>query len=188
MVNLSLDAISKIERGERGLREIYVERFCKVFGVTPSELYGGGGDIGLPFDMESLRKIPAYNDMKIAAGQGKELHAYLDHTDFVYFKTNRKNVRAIKIEERSYSMNRVALPGQYIVVDFDVTDPDECDGKYVVAFYEGENTFKKFCRKPDRLIPCSDMTDYNPITITEHNDFRIVGKVIGVVGDQKEFE
>lgn len=143
---------------------------------------------GSTYQSDDLKKVPAYNDIQIAAGPARELHAYSEHTDFVYFKTKKKNVRAIKVADRSYSMNRVALPGQYIIVDFDDNNPEDLDGKFVVACHNGDCTFKRFRKEPLRLEPYSDQAGYDTTFIREYDDFRIVGRVIGVVSDDREFD
>ncbi|MGB1540010.1 MAG: LexA family protein, partial [Rickettsiales bacterium] len=111
------------------------------------------------------------------------LHEPGKEPEFVYYKTDRPGVFALKVKGRSYSMSRVAVPGQYIVVDPSQTDPVALDGKFIVAQYNGEYIFKRWRRNPDRLECYSDDPDYETIFLPQYNDLRIIGQVIGVISD-----
>ena len=53
-------------------------------------------------------------------------------------------------------------------------------GEIVVALIEGEATVKTFRKTGNRVVLEPANPKYEPIVVTEDQDFRVIGKVVGV--------
>lgn len=166
--------LAKIRRGERRLNEDTMESLANALGVEPYELL-------VPKELV-MGKIPVWEGV-VPAGAPECLEEPTNIEKYVHGQVRNSQCFAKRIKEGSYSMNRVALPGQFILVDPTMTDADALSGKCVLAYYNGECTFKRFHKEPLRLAPESTNTDYDTIFIPEHSDFRIVGWVYGTAGE-----
>lgn len=102
------------------------------------------------------------------------------------FVPNKKSVFALKAEGNS--LNRADIKGEsvesgdYVIVDSENTTPH--DGDYIVSVIDGMANLKKYRVDNDhsRIVLLSESTqDYPPIFIHENDDFKINGKVVGVV-------
>lgn len=140
------------------------------------------------YSQDEMREVPAFDSIRMVAGNAQFMQEPGRVEKTIQYRTKRPNLVAIPIEDNSYSMNRVAVPGQYIIIDLDAIDPDELDGKLIIACIDGACTFKRWKRNPDRLEPESTHHDYDVTFIREYENFRIIGKVIDVVGNKRVFE
>ncbi len=104
---------------------------------------------------------------------------------------NKKSVFALRAEGNSLNKANIAgkniESGDFVIVDSGNTLPHNND--YVVSVIDGMANIKKYRLDKDysRIALLSESTqDYSPIFIHESDDFRISGKVVGVVKNMKE--
>lgn len=99
---------------------------------------------------------------------------------------NKKSVFAIKADGNS--LNRANIKGKniengdYVIVDSESISP--YDGDYIVSIIDGMANIKKYRldKKNNRIALLSESTqEYTPIFIHQSDDFRISGKVVGVI-------
>lgn len=186
---LSMLALSKLANVKYDIiRDMFRGKTKMTNAESMEKINSALGLLGEPYHIETEQLIPAYESIAVAAGAPQILSEPARPELAIAYRTRKQNVRAIKVEPDSYSMNRHAIPGQYLIVDFDQTDMDELDGKLVIACVEGACTFKRWKRNPDTLIPESTYPDYHTISVNRHDQFRIIGRVIDVVADRKDFE
>lgn len=74
-------------------------------------------------------------------------------------------------------LNAHILPGDKVIVQ---QTTHASPGEIVVALIEGEATVKTFRKTSSKVILEPANPKYSPIVITEGQDFRIIGKVVGV--------
>ncbi len=94
--------------------------------------------------------------------------------DFSFFP---EGIFLLRVEGESMRDAHI-LPGDYVVVK-----PQSVaeNGDIVVALREGETTVKRFFQRPGEIILQPENTTMAPIVIKEGEDFRIIGKVVGVI-------
>ena len=104
---------------------------------------------------------------------------------------NKKSVFALRAEGNSLNKADIAgkniESGDFVIVDSENTSPHDND--YVVSVIDGMANIKKYRLDKDysRIALLSESTqDYSPIFIHESDDFKISGKVVGVVKNMKE--
>ena len=104
---------------------------------------------------------------------------------------NKKSVFALRAEGNS--LNKADINGKniesgdFVIVDSENTSPHDND--YVVSVIDGMANIKKYRldKNNSRVALLSESTqDYSPIFIHENDDFRISGKVVGVVKNLKQ--
>ena len=104
---------------------------------------------------------------------------------------NKKSVFALRAEGNS--LNKADIGGKniesgdFVIVDSENTSPHDND--YVVSVIDGMANIKKYRldKNNSRVALLSESTqDYSPIFIHENDDFRISGKVVGVVKNLKQ--
>jgi len=74
-------------------------------------------------------------------------------------------------------VNAHILPGDKVIVQ---QTSHASPGEIVVALIEGEATVKTFKRTSSKVVLEPANPKYNPIVVSEGQDFRIIGKVVGV--------
>lgn len=74
-------------------------------------------------------------------------------------------------------LNAHILPGDKVIVQ---QTTHASPGEVVVALVEGEATVKTFRRTSSKVVLEPANPKYKPITVGEGQDFRIIGKVVGV--------
>lgn len=106
------------------------------------------------------------------------------------FISRQKGIFAIKAQGNSLNKANVngknIEPGDFVLVDENQTSPK--DGDYVLSVIDGLANIKKYRKDSanDRIVLLSESTQsFNPIFIHAEDDFRINGKVVGVI---KKFE
>lgn len=104
---------------------------------------------------------------------------------------NKKSVFALRAEGNS--LNRADIDGKniesgdFVIVDSENVSPHNND--YVVSVIDGMANIKKYRldKNNSRVALLSESTqNYSPIFIHENDDFRISGKVVGVVKNLKQ--
>lgn len=153
----------------RRLNDEMIDDIARALDVEVYELFA-------PKEMV-MGKLPVFG--VVPAGNPQTLEEPHNIEKYISAKVNNSKCYAKQIKAGSRSMDNKVLPGHFIWVDPTVTDPDTLNGKYVLAYYQGDCTFKKFVRNPDRLVPDSTDPEFSIITITEYSDFRILGWVYG---------
>jgi repressor LexA len=74
-------------------------------------------------------------------------------------------------------LNEHILPGDKVIVQ---QTTHASSGEIVVALIDGEATVKTFKRTSNKVVLEPANPKYDPIIVTEDQDFRIIGKVVGV--------
>jgi len=87
-----------------------------------------------------------------------------------------KNLFALTVRGDSM-INAHILPGDKVIVQ---QTTHASPGEIIVALIEGEATVKTFRRTSTKVTLEPANPKYEPIVVTEGQDFRIIGKVVGV--------
>jgi repressor LexA len=87
-----------------------------------------------------------------------------------------KNLFALTVRGDSM-LNAHILPGDRVIVQ---QTTHASPGEIVVALVEGEATVKTFRKTSSKVILEPANPKYSPIVVSEGQDFRIIGKVVGV--------
>ena len=87
-----------------------------------------------------------------------------------------RNLFALTVRGDSM-LNAHILPGDKVIVQ---QTSHASPGEIVVALLEGEATVKTFRKTSSKVVLEPANPKYNPIVVTEGQDFRIIGKVVGV--------
>ncbi len=74
-------------------------------------------------------------------------------------------------------LNAHILPGDKVIVQ---QTAHASTGDVVVALIEGEATVKTFRKTGNKVVLEPANPKYNPIVVTDDQDFRVIGKVVGV--------
>lgn len=164
--------LNKLRTGERRLNSDMIDRLAKALNVEPHQILGGTSD---------FREVPIYGE--VPAGAPCCITEGAEPTGYIQYPTKNPDVFALQIKAQSHSMNMVAPPGSFVLVDPNDADPKNLDGFFVIANLAGECTFKRFRLNPPRLEPFSNDPSYETQYITPDSDFTIIGKVIGQFND-----
>ncbi len=87
-----------------------------------------------------------------------------------------KNLFALTVRGDSM-LNAHILPGDRVIVQ---QTTHASPGEIVVALVDGEATVKTFRKTNTKVVLEPANPKYSPIVVTEGQDFRIIGKVVGV--------
>jgi repressor LexA len=87
-----------------------------------------------------------------------------------------RNLFALTVRGDSM-LNAHILPGDKVIVQ---QTTHASPGDIVVALIEGEATVKTFKKKSNLVVLEPANPKYEPIVVNEKQDFRIIGKVVGV--------
>lgn len=115
---------------------------------------------------------------KVAAGlpllaeENREGHMVVDPS----MARGGRNLFALTVRGDSM-INAHILPGDRVIVQ---QTTHASPGEVVVALIEGEATVKTFRRTSSKVVLEPANPKYRPIVVGEHQDFRIIGKVVGV--------
>ena len=103
---------------------------------------------------------------------------------------NKKSVFALRAEGNSLNKADVGgknvESGDFVIVDSENLSPR--DGDYVVSVIDGMANIKKYRldKNHSRIALLSESTqEYSPIFIHQNDDFRISGKVVGIVKNMR---
>ena len=165
---VTLNTIAKLETSVMGLTLDYMVQIAEVLRAQPADLLEGGG---------TVRMVPILG--AIAAGNWTEELAFAE--DHLPVPSGIGGPRSFALRPEGESMNRIAAPGSYIVIDPDQTALLE--GKhYAVRNGSGEATFKTYRAQPPRLEPCSTDPAFKPIQVGQV-PFVVIGRVILVIAE-----
>lgn len=165
---------------ENGTRPIHVhvaKKYSKLLDIDAAWLLTGQGKpkagIALLPNGKPLRLAPVISWVQAGTFGAADMDLSSENT--VPIATNAKRIAAVEV--LGTSMNRVAPPGAYIVLDYDDVSPQ--DGLLYVARIGDELTFKRFrdTNGPIRLEP--DSTEPHD-TIYPSEEWAIVARVIWV--------
>ena len=150
---LALEEKGYLEREDRTARGLRLAEDSSV-GISIPVL--GKVAAGLPLLAEENRESTMVVDPSLARG-GRNLFALTVRGDSM--------------------LNAHILPGDKVIVQ---QTTHATPGDIVVALIEGEATVKTFKKKSNLVVLEPANPKYEPIVVNEQQDFRIIGKVVGV--------
>ncbi|HVZ80137.1 MAG TPA: transcriptional repressor LexA [bacterium] len=150
---LALEEKGYLEREDRTARGLRVVEDSSV-GISIPVL--GKVAAGLPLLAEENRESTMVVDPSMARG-GRNLFALTVRGDSM--------------------LNAHILPGDKVIVQ---QTTHATPGDIVVALIEGEATVKTFKKRSNLVVLEPANPKYEPIVVNEKQDFRIIGKVVGV--------
>lgn len=162
--DIALGTISKLESGRMALTQFYMQRFASALGVEAYEVIAP----------KPVRLVPIVGS--VAAGAFAE--ALENPEGYLPIPPSVGGARCFALRPAGDSMNQVAGPSDYIVVDPDQANLE--NGRlYVVRNGDGEATFKRFRSDPPLLEPVSTNPEHRVIPVGAE-PFTVVGRVIYV--------
>ena len=131
-------------------------------------------------DTDTILSLP-YADEGIHAGFPSPAQDYLSESiDLNKELIHNKETTFYARVEGNSMINAGIYDGDYVVIDKSL---EANDGDYIAAFVDGEFTLKQFKHDPKNncawLIPYN--SEYQPIRITEENNFMVWGVVTNVI-------
>ena len=174
LTDTTAQQIGMLERGDRRLSDVWLERLATAFNINAYELIV---DNNISPE-NTIHTIPVLGLCQ--AGNWAEVitdeqaQEYLD----IHIK-NRRDVFAVKVS--GDSMEPKFSEGEYLIID-----PNEPlqNGRYIIAELHGQCTFKKYSEDAGQKYLIPENKRYQPIPIT-NNDMNYVGTVIERVVREK---
>lgn len=173
---LNANTLISNENGNRDISRTMAVRYGKAFGVDPGWLLYGTDKAADKADMA----VPLL--AMVSAGNLRD-QAQVAASDVIRRITVGELTRGdwVALQVEGDSMDRVAPHGSIIVLDR--TDTRLLDGKYYVFVLEnGEATFKRYRRNPQRLQPFSTNPDHLSIP-ADRDDLYVFGRVRRIIQD-----
>lgn len=167
------------ENGSRRLRPEVAKKYADLLKISSNWLFWGTGqprdDVELSPSLSMVVHAP-----KISWPQAETLVGAtpnIDAEEFIPVTYHRTTVIALDVQ--GDSMNRLAGPGDVIIVDYD--DKALVDGRYYVVRATGGMTFKRYRANggPIRLEPHS--TNDHPTIYPAEGELTVIGRVVFVV-------
>lgn len=165
-------------RTKSGINPQLISKVAKVLKVDAGWLITGVGtpraDLELSPVMRPIKYAPVVSWVQAGHLGSADMNADAD----VYIPVSTTSNDIAAFEVLGTSMNRIAVPGSYIVVDAEQRAAE--DGWYVLARVGDEYTFKRYrdSNGPIRLEP--DSTEQHD-TLYPAEGFEILGRVIEVI-------
>jgi SOS-response transcriptional repressor LexA len=107
--------------------------------------------------------------------------------DMEYYLVPENTANSVKspyvIEAGGNSMLPKIKPGDKLLVDHDA---QPTNGDIVVAYINGEFTIKHYYPVNGKIILSPSNSEYKPIIIEQHDDFRILGVVSKIIIDAEK--
>lgn len=124
---------------------------------------------------EEVDEIPIYSD--IAAGMPIEIMDEVRGTfklpsELLHYK---KNTYVLHVQGDSMTGANI-LDGDYVVIQAGNVNQNEI----AAIYYNGATTLKRIVQEEEHVLLCSENPKYPPIKI-EDGDFRVMGKLIGII-------
>lgn len=120
--------------------------------------------------------IPHYPFVgSLAAGCAKTIAEINESDDLRYVPAPVSIRNGIVGMVESDSMDKKIPVGLYVLVNLDITDPQLCDKKVVLASVNGDCSLKEYHHTSGCLMPHSNNGIHKPYYITKTDEFRIVG-------------
>jgi len=166
--------IANLENGKRRLTQEWMGKISVALNCGQADLLGVSG----------VRIVPVWGEVPA----GEPLHIPEPHESVVpmttiEYPTKNSQVFALQVRANSHSMNMIAPAGSFVLIDPTRTDPQDLDGKYIIANLSGECTFKRFGLNPLRLEAYSNDPSHMTRYLTEDDQLIIVGEVVGQFND-----
>ena len=172
LIGCSVSHVTKLERGERQLRQHWIEKLAAALHVSPNDLLPNiptAGNNGYT----RLYQAPLIS----WASAGRPAEVWQSSVEvYVPVLHTRDTVAALKVQGNS--MSREATNGSIIVYDYE--DKELIDGKLYVVCLDGETTFKRFRQSPPRFEPDSHESGHDTIFPTEAQNVVMVGRVFWI--------
>ncbi len=183
LLNVRQSTISHWENEKTEIDKATLLKLADFFGVTVDFLLGRDSQ---PTDQENekIKAIGGYavpDKYKIAvvgqvvAGKPIESPEYLEGYIYVDYK-NPDEYFALRVSGDSM-LGAGIVPNALLVVH---KQNYAVNGDIVVASIDGESTVKRYKESNGAIILMPENTAYNPILVTEKNDFYIFGKVVEI--------
>lgn len=169
-LNRSGAVVTNLFNGDRRLQLDEAEKISDRFGVTVDYvLYGTkGGVAAMKIDIRGT--VPGGNPMECED---------LPSEGHIYYPMRGNPTKIFALRVVGNSMNNIAPDGSYVIVDSTRKNPIDLDGKPVIAYANGETTFKRFYTNPTMLVP--DSTDKSLKPIVLNGRWEIIGAVVGAI-------
>lgn len=125
---------------------------------------------------DDLLEIPILG--RIAAGYPMLAEENIEETILVHKNMIGKYSQCFGLRVRGDSMiNAGILEGDFIVAN---QNPDVKNNDIVVALLGEDATLKRYRRENDQIFLVPENENYQPIKVTDFENFSIIGKVVGV--------
>ncbi len=177
MTNLSISTIKKLMSGvARYPRVATIQAIERALGVTIT-------DLDLPEDarIKAIGGFPVEDKYRIAivgkvvAGKPIESQEYIEGYLSIDY-ANPQEYFALRVS--GDSMRDIGItPGSLLIVH---KQQQVENGEIIVASIDGESTVKRYKEDKGVIFLMPENSAYNPIVVSEENDFYIFGKVVEV--------
>ena len=174
-IGISKQALFNYENDKRQIPIDTLSRIAKVFKIPISDFFIENNENSKSIDNNSLKKIPIIS--KVSAGLGT--FGIDDILDWLKLPTSISKKADFATLIDGDSIEPKIEDGSLVLVNQNLI----LDNGYIGIFYLNEEVFcKKFSKDPfTNIITLKSLNkDYSPIIINEDDNFRIIGKVVGV--------
>ena len=175
ILSVNRATIANYESGRRALTIDKLEELLDALDTSLADFFNSNNLEKTDLRPEELRKIPILSD--VSAGYGKE--ALEEATHWIKLPASIARNAAFGTFVAGDSMEPKINDGDLLLVQ----DSPQLDSGEIGVFLLNEKVYcKRFHYNPitKNLVLKSLNSNYDPIPINENDDFRIVGKVVGI--------
>ncbi|WP_336154506.1 XRE family transcriptional regulator [Fusobacterium polymorphum] len=175
ILSVNRATIANYESGRRALTIDKLEELLDALDTSLADFFNSNNLEKTDLRPEELRKIPILSD--VSAGYGKE--ALEEATHWIKLPASIARNAAFGTFVAGDSMEPKINDGDLLLVQ----DTPQLDSGEIGVFLLNEKVYcKRFHYNPitKNLVLKSLNSNYDPIPINENDDFRIVGKVVGI--------
>lgn len=175
ILSVNRATIANYESGRRALTIDKLEELLDALDTNLADFFNSNNLEKTDLRPEELRKIPILSD--VSAGYGKE--ALEEATHWIKLPASIARNAAFGTFVAGDSMEPKINDGDLLLVQ----DTPQLDSGEIGVFLLNEKVYcKRFHYNPitKNLVLKSLNSNYDPIPINENDDFRIVGKVVGI--------
>ena len=175
ILSVNRATIANYESGRRALTIDKLEELLDALDTSLADFFNSNNLEKTDLRPEELRKIPILSD--VSAGYGKE--ALEEATYWIKLPASIARNAAFGTFVAGDSMEPKINDGDLLLVQ----DTPQLDSGEIGVFLLNEKVYcKRFHYNPitKTLVLKSLNSNYDPIPINENDDFRIVGKVVGI--------
>jgi repressor LexA len=145
--------------------------------LVPDEELNSDSSYETHQDLLSARQIPIVG--RVAAGSPIMAVENMEGNIIIDPALLRKSDEGFALKVQGDSMIDAGIfEGDYVIV---VTNKDVVNGDIVVAMLGEEVTVKRFEKRNNKVFLIPENVNYSPIEVENRNDFKILGKVKGVM-------
>ena len=175
ILSVNRATIANYESGRRALTIDKLEELLDALDTSLADFFNSNNLEKTDLRPEEMRKIPILSD--VSAGYGKE--ALEEATHWIKLPASIARNAAFGTFVAGDSMEPKINDGDLLLVQ----DTPQLDSGEIGVFLLNEKVYcKRFHYNPitKNLVLKSLNSNYDPIPINENDDFRIVGKVVGI--------